>query len=106
MREVDSIPLLLKVYGVLIYYHARQKNLLYVKSLVDQALEMIPSRVEMQYTEDYIYYLRARGLLIFLIKVNILQHMEFTKKIENMLESEETELHADTYYNISIVSQV
>ena len=24
VREVDSIPLLIKVYGVLIYYHARQ----------------------------------------------------------------------------------
>ncbi|MBJ8071074.1 MULTISPECIES: helix-turn-helix domain-containing protein [Bacillus cereus group] len=104
VREVDSIPLLLKVYGVLIYYHARQKNLLYVKSFVDQALEMIPSRVEMQYTEDYIYYLRARGLY-FSNKGEYFTAYGVYKKIENMLESEETELHADTYYNISIVSQ-
>ncbi|QWH12465.1 XRE family transcriptional regulator [Bacillus mycoides] len=104
VHEVDSIPLLLKVYGVLIYYHARQKNLLYVKSFVDQALEMIPSRVEMQYTEDYIYYLRARGLY-FSNKGEYFTAYGVYKKIENMLESEETELHADTYYNISIVSQ-
>ena len=48
VREVDSIPLLLKTYGVIIYYHARNKNLLYVKLLVDQASQMIPSQVEMQ----------------------------------------------------------
>lgn len=104
VREVDSIPLLLKVYGVLIYYHARQKNLLYVKSLVDQASQMIPSQVEMQDTEDYIYYLRARGLY-FSNKGEYFTAYEVYKKIENMLELEETELHADTYYNISIVSQ-
>ncbi|HDR7642769.1 TPA: helix-turn-helix transcriptional regulator, partial [Bacillus wiedmannii] len=104
VREVDSIPLLLKVYGVLIYYHARQKNLLYVKSLVDQASQMIPSQVEMQNTEDYIYYLRARGLY-FSNKGEYFTAYEVYKKIENMLEPEETELHADTYYNLSIVSQ-
>ncbi|EJS68779.1 hypothetical protein ICU_02332 [Bacillus cereus BAG2X1-1] len=65
VREVDSIPLLLKIYGVLIYYHARQENLLYVKSLVDQASQMIPSQVEMQDPEDYIYYLKARGYYFF-----------------------------------------
>ncbi|EOP10535.1 hypothetical protein KQ3_02104 [Bacillus cereus B5-2] len=65
VREVDSIPLLLKVYGVLIYYHARQKNVLHVKSLIDQASQMIPSQVELQDPEDYIYYLKARGLYFY-----------------------------------------
>ncbi|RWS44854.1 helix-turn-helix domain-containing protein [Bacillus mycoides] len=104
VREEDSIPLLLKVYGVIIYYHVRNKNLLYVKSFVNQASQMIPSRVEIQDTEDYIYYLRARGLY-FSNKGEYFTAYGVYKKIENMLEPEETELHADTYYNISMVSQ-
>ncbi|WP_377865382.1 helix-turn-helix domain-containing protein [Bacillus sp. R86525] len=104
VREVDAIPLLLKTYGVIIYYHVRNKSLLYVKLFVDQASQMIPSQVEMQNTEDYIYYLRARGLY-FSNKGEFFTAYEVYKKIENMLEPEETELHADTYYNLSIVSQ-
>lgn len=104
IREVDSIPLLLKMYGVIIYYHVRNENLLYVNSFVDQAPKIIPSKVEIQDTEDFIYYLRARGLY-FSNKGEYLTAYGIYKKIENMLESEETELHADTYYNISIVSQ-
>ncbi|MED1384145.1 transcriptional regulator [Bacillus mycoides] len=104
VREVDSIPLLLKTYGVIIYYHVRNKNLLYVKLFVEQASQMIPTQVEMQNTEDYIYYLRARGLY-FSNKGDYFTAYEVYKKIENMLEPEETELHADTYYNLSIVSQ-
>ncbi|PFU41925.1 transcriptional regulator [Bacillus cereus] len=104
VREVDAIPLLLKTYGVIIYYHVRNKNLLYVKLFVDQASQMIPSQVEMQNIEDYIYYLRARGLY-FSNKGEFFTAYEVYKKIENMLEPEETELHADTYYNLSIVSQ-
>ncbi|MDA1633550.1 helix-turn-helix domain-containing protein [Bacillus cereus] len=104
VREVDSIPLLLKAYGVMIYYHARNKNLLYAEPFVDHASQMIPSQVEMQDTEDYIYYLRARGLY-FSNKGEYFTAYGVYKKIENMLELEETELHADTYYNLSIVSQ-
>ncbi|MED0960791.1 helix-turn-helix transcriptional regulator [Bacillus paramycoides] len=104
IRAVDSIPLLLKMYGVIIYYHVRNENLSYVNLFVDQASNIIPSKVEIEDTEDFIYYLRARGLY-FSNKREYLTAYGIYKKIENMLEPEETELHADTYYNISIVSQ-
>ncbi|CAM4166197.1 hypothetical protein BAAL111456_18950 [Bacillus albus] len=72
VREVDSIPLLLKGYGVLIYYHARQKNMLYVKSLIDQASLMIPSQVETQDLEDYIYYLKLEVYIFIINKTTVL----------------------------------
>ncbi|NWK69456.1 helix-turn-helix domain-containing protein [Bacillus paramycoides] len=102
VREVDSIPLLLKVYGVLIYYHARQKNLLYVKSLVDQASQMIPSQVEMQDTEDYIYYLKARGYYFYNKQDYITAH-DIYVQAESLLGVEETEQHAHIYYNLCLV---
>lgn len=99
VREVDSIPLLLKVYGVLIYYHARQKNLLYVKSLVDQASQMIPSQVEMQDPEDYIYYLKSRGYYFYNKQDYIAAH-DIYVQAESLLGVEETEQHAHIYYNL------
>ncbi|MED0970531.1 transcriptional regulator [Bacillus paramycoides] len=102
VREVDSIPSLLKVYGVLIYYHARQKNLLYVKSLVDQASQMIPSQVEMQDTEDYIYYLKARGYYFYYKQDYIAAH-DIYVQAESLLGVEETEQHAHIYYNLCLV---
>ncbi|MGG0649662.1 WecB/TagA/CpsF family glycosyltransferase [Bacillus mycoides] len=102
VREVDSIPLLLKVYGVLIYYHARQENLLCVKSLVDQASRMIPSQVEMQDPEDYIYYLKARGFYFYNKQDYIAAH-DIYVQAESLLGVEETEQHAHIYYNLCLV---
>ncbi|MGU3371461.1 helix-turn-helix domain-containing protein [Bacillus mycoides] len=102
VREVDSIPLLLKVYGVLIYYHARQKNILYVKSLVDQASQMIPSQVEMQDPEDYIYYLKARGFYFYNKQDYIAAH-DIYVQAESLLGVEETEQHGHIYYNLCLV---
>ncbi|MEK5247196.1 helix-turn-helix domain-containing protein [Bacillus sp. FSL R9-9530] len=105
VREVDSIPLLLKVYGVLIYYHARQKNLLYVKSLVDQASQMIPSQVEMQDPEDSIYYLKSRGYYFYNKQDYIAAH-DIYVQAESLLGVEETEQHAHIYYNLCLVYKV
>ncbi|KWU65106.1 transcriptional regulator [Bacillus mycoides] len=105
VREVDSIPLLLKGYGVLIYYHARQKNLLYVKSLVDQASQMIPSQVEMQDPEDYIYYLKSRGYY-FYNKQDYIAARDIYVQAESLLGVEETKQHAHIYYNLCLVYKV
>ncbi|MGR3778735.1 helix-turn-helix domain-containing protein [Bacillus paramycoides] len=102
VREVDSIPLLLKVYGVLIYYYARNKNLLFVKPFVDQASQMIPSQVEMQDTEDYIYYLKARGYYFYNKQDYIAAH-DIYVQAESLLGVEETEQHAHIYYNLCLV---
>ncbi|MEY8348046.1 helix-turn-helix transcriptional regulator [Bacillus cereus] len=102
VRDSDSMPLLLKVYGVLIYYHARNYNLLYVTSLVDQASQVIPDQIETQDKEDYIYYLMAKGLYFFNKEDHVTAY-EIYKKIENMLGPEETVQHAHIYYNISQV---
>nr|EEK67182.1 transcriptional regulator/TPR domain protein [Bacillus wiedmannii] len=99
VREVDSIPLLLKVYGVLIYYHVRQKKVLYVKSLIDQASQMIPSQVELQDPEDYIYYLKARGLYFYNKQDYIAAH-DIYVQAESLLGVEETEQHGHIYYNL------
>ncbi|PFK30546.1 transcriptional regulator [Bacillus cereus] len=104
VRDTDSIPLLLKIYGVLIYYHTRNNNLSYAASLVDQASQVIPNQVEAQDTEDYIYYLMARGGY-FYSKGNYITAYEIYKKIERMLGPEETEQHAHIYYNLSLVTQ-
>ncbi|PEI81462.1 transcriptional regulator, partial [Bacillus pseudomycoides] len=104
VRDTDSIPLLLKTYGVLIYYHARNNNLLYVTPLVDQASQVIPEQIETQDKEDYIYYLMARGVYFF-NKGDYVTAYEIYKKIENMLDPEETVQHAHIYYNISHVRQ-
>ncbi|EOQ07174.1 hypothetical protein KOY_03398 [Bacillus cereus VDM021] len=100
VRDTDSMPLLLKVYGVLIYYHARNYKLIYVASLVDQASQVIPDQIETQDMEDYIYYLMAKGLYFF-NKEDYVTAFEIYKKIENMLGPEETVQHAHIYYNIS-----
>ncbi|WP_410982855.1 helix-turn-helix domain-containing protein [Bacillus cereus] len=104
VREMDSIPLLLKIYGVLIYYHTRNNNLSYAAPLVDQASQVIPNQVEAQDTEDYIYYLMARGGY-FYSKGDYITAYEIYKKIESMLGPEETEQHAHIYYNLSLVTQ-
>ncbi|MEN1937872.1 helix-turn-helix domain-containing protein [Paenibacillus sp. 102] len=104
VRDTDSIPLLLKIYGVLIYYHVRNNNLSYVAPLVDQASQVIPNQVGTQDQEDHIYYLMARGLY-FSNKEDYVTALEIYKKIENMLGPEETEQHAHIYYNLSLVTQ-
>ncbi|MBO1625658.1 transcriptional regulator [Bacillus sp. SY8(2021)] len=104
VRDTDSIPLLLKTYGVLIYYHARNNNLLYVAPLVDQASQVIPNQVETQDMGDYIYYLMARGLY-FSNKQDYVVAYEIYKKLERMLGPKETKQHAHIYYNLSLTSQ-
>ncbi|EEL50462.1 MULTISPECIES: helix-turn-helix domain-containing protein [Bacillus cereus group] len=104
VRDTDSMPLLLKIYGVIIYYHARNNNLLYVAPLVDQASQVITNQVEAQDTGDYIYYLMAKGAYFF-NKGDYVTAYEIYKKIENLLGPEETVQHASIYYNISHVRQ-
>ncbi|EEL99059.1 hypothetical protein M2E15_2021 [Bacillus mycoides] len=76
-----------------------QKNLLYVKSLVDQASQMIPSQVEMQDPEDYIYYLKSRGYYFYNKQDYIAAH-DIYVQAESLLGVEETEQHAHIYYNL------
>lgn len=104
VRETDSTLLLLKAYGVLIYYHSRNNNLLHVAPIVDQASQVIPNQVDPQYTEDYIYYLMARGHY-FYNKQDYMAAHEIYVKAEGLLGLEETEQHAHIYYNLCHVNK-
>ena len=104
VRETSSIPLLLKAYGVLIYYHSRNNNLTYIEPIVDQASQLIPNRVEAQHNEDFIYYLMARGLYYYNKQDNITAH-EIYVQVESLLGVEEHLQHASVYYNLSVVNQ-
>ncbi|MGZ9781219.1 helix-turn-helix domain-containing protein [Bacillus pseudomycoides] len=104
VRDTDSMPLLLKAYGVLIYYHARNNNLSYVARLVDQASQVIPNSVATQDMDDYTYYLMARGLY-FSNKQDYVVAYEIYKKLESMLGPKEIKQHAHIYYNLSLTSQ-
>lgn len=104
VRDIDSSTLLLKAYGVLIYYHSRNNNLTYVAPIIEQASQVIPSQVENQYTEDYIYYLMARGHYFFNKQDFVAAH-EIYVKADSLLGIEETRQHADIYYNLSLINQ-
>lgn len=104
VRDIDSILLLLKAYGVLIYYHSRNNNLLHVAPIVNQASQVIPNQVAPQYTEDFIYYLRARGHYLYNRQDYMAAH-EIYVKIESLLGLEETEQHAGIYYNLCHVNK-
>ena len=73
--------------------------MLYVKSLIVQASQMIPSQVEMQDPEDYIYYLKARGLY-FYNKQDYSAAHDIYVQAESLLGAEETEQHGHIYYNL------
>ncbi|MCM3738001.1 helix-turn-helix domain-containing protein [Bacillus cytotoxicus] len=103
VRETNSIPLLLKAYGVLIYYHSRSYNLTYIEPIVDQASQLIPNRVEAQNNEDFIYYLMARGLYYYNKQDNITAR-EIYVQVESLLGVEEHLQHANVYYNLSAVN--
>ena len=104
VRDIDSILLLLKAYGVLIYYHSRNNNLVYVEAIVNQAVQVIPNQIDLQYTEDYIYYLMARGYY-FYNKQDYMAAHEIYVKIESLLDLEETTQHASVYYNLCLVNK-
>ncbi|WP_035430113.1 helix-turn-helix domain-containing protein [Bacillus sp. UNC322MFChir4.1] len=104
VRDIDSILLLLKAYGVLIYYHSRNDNLLHVAPIINQASQVIPNQVDPKYTEEYIYYLRARGHYFYNKQDNMAAH-EIYVKVESLLGQEETEQHADIYYNLCHVNK-
>ncbi|EEM01680.1 XRE family transcriptional regulator [Bacillus pseudomycoides] len=104
VRETNSIPLLLKAYGTLIYYHARNNNLKYIETIVEQASQLIPNRVETKNSDDFIYYLMARGHYYYYKQDNITAQ-EIYVQIESLLGVEESVQHADVYYNLSIIKQ-
>ncbi|MGG5796578.1 transcriptional regulator [Bacillus cereus] len=104
VRDIDSSSLLLKAYGVLIYYHSRNNNLVYVEAIVNQAAQVIPNQIDPQYTEDYIYYLMARGYY-FYNKQDYMAAHEIYVKIESLLDLEETIQHASVYYNLCLVNK-
>lgn len=104
VRETTSIPLLLKAYGTLIYYHARNNNLTYIESIVERASQLIPNQVETKHSDDFIYYLMARGLYYYNKQDNITAQ-EIYVQIESLLGGEESVQHADVYYNLSIIKQ-
>ncbi|SFJ59443.1 MULTISPECIES: helix-turn-helix domain-containing protein [unclassified Bacillus (in: firmicutes)] len=104
VRDIDSILLLLKAYGVLIYYHSRNNNLLHVAPIVNQASQVIPNQVDPQYTEDFIYYLKARGHYLYNRQDYMAAH-EIYVQIESLLGLEETEQHAAIYYNLCHVNK-
>ncbi|PFZ12279.1 transcriptional regulator [Bacillus pseudomycoides] len=104
VRETTSIPLLLKAYGTLIYYHARNNNLTFIESIVERASQLIPNRVETKNSDDFIYYLMARGLYYYNKQDNITAQ-EIYVQIESLLGGEESVEHADVYYNLSIIKQ-
>ncbi|MDP7978546.1 helix-turn-helix domain-containing protein [Bacillus sp. WLY-B-L8] len=104
VRETDSNLLLLKAYGVLIYYHSRNDNLLHVAPIVDQASQVIPNQVDPQYSEDFIYYFMARGHY-FYNKQDYMAAHEIYVKVEGLLGLEETEQHAHIYYNLCHVNK-
>ncbi|WJE55071.1 tetratricopeptide repeat protein [Bacillus cereus] len=104
VRDIDSILLLLKAYGVLIYYHSRNNNLLHVEPIVTQASQVIPNQIDPEYTEDYIYYLMARGHY-FYSKQDYMAAHEIYVKTESLLGLEETPQHASIYYNLCIVNK-
>lgn len=104
VRETDSNLLLLKAYGVLIYYHSRNDNLLHVAPIVDQASQVIPNQVDPQYSEDFIYYLMAQGHYLY-NKQDYMAAHEIYVKVESLLGLEETEQHAHIYYNLCHVNK-
>ncbi|SFH97284.1 MULTISPECIES: helix-turn-helix domain-containing protein [unclassified Bacillus (in: firmicutes)] len=104
VHETSSTLLLLKGYGVLIYYHSRGNNLTYIEPIVDQASQLIPNRVEAQNNEDFIYYLMARGLYYCSKQDNITAH-EIYVQVESLLGVEEHLHHANVCYNLSVIKQ-
>lgn len=104
VRDIDSILLLLKAYGVLMYYHSRNNNLLHVEPIVNQASQVIPNQIDPQYTEDFIYYLMARGHY-FYNKQDYMAAHEIYVKAESLLGLEETIQHARIYYNLCHVNK-
>lgn len=104
VRDIDSILLLLKAYGVLMYYHSRNNNLLHVEPIVNQASQVIPNQIDSEYTEDYIYYLMARGHY-FYNKQDYMAAHEIYVKAESLLGLEETIQHARIYYNLCHVNK-
>ncbi|EOO20115.1 MULTISPECIES: helix-turn-helix domain-containing protein [Bacillus cereus group] len=104
VRDTDSILLLLKAYGVLIYYHSRNNNLLHVATIVNEASQVISNQVSSLYTQDFIYYLMARGHY-FSNKQDYMTANEIYIQTENLLGLDETRLHADIYYNLSLTNQ-
>ncbi len=104
VRDTDSILLLLKAYGVLIYYHSRNNNLLHVATIVNEASQVLPNQVASLYTQDFIYYLMARGYY-FSNKQDYMTANEIYMQTESLLGLDETRLHADIYYNLSLTNQ-
>lgn len=104
VRDIDSILLLLKAYGVLIYYHSRNNNFSHVEPIVNQASQVIPNQMDSQYDEDLIYYLMARGHY-FYRKQDYMAAHEIYVKVESLLGLEETIQHANIYYNLCHVNK-
>ncbi|MGG0121069.1 helix-turn-helix domain-containing protein [Bacillus paranthracis] len=104
VRDTDSILLLLKAYGVLIYYHSRNNNLLHVATIVNEASQVLPNQVASLYTQDFIYYLMARGYY-FSNEQDYMTANEIYMQTESLLGLDETRLHADIYYNLSLTNQ-
>ncbi|MGE7875185.1 helix-turn-helix domain-containing protein [Bacillus paramycoides] len=104
IRDIDSSALLLSAYGVLIYYHSRNNNLLNIEPIVNQASQVIPNQIDPQYNEDLIYYLKARGYYFYSKQDYITAHKIYVK-IESLLGLEETIQHANIYYNLCHVNK-
>jgi tetratricopeptide (TPR) repeat protein len=76
----------------------------YISPIVEQASQMIPSKVDHEYQEEFIYYLMARGHFFYKKEENITAR-EIYVQIDSMLGMEESLLHADVYYNLGLVNQ-
>lgn len=98
VREVDSIPLLLKVYGVLIYYHARQKYVICEVAYSSSFANDTKSGWNARSWRLYLLFKSSR--FIFYNKQDYSAAHDIYVQAESLLGAEETEQHGHIYYNL------
>ncbi|MEN1936712.1 helix-turn-helix transcriptional regulator [Paenibacillus sp. 102] len=103
-REMHPLPILLKIFGVLLHYYVCTDASKKANSIYQQSINLISNQPNQLFAEDFSYYYIACGNY-FYMKQDFIKTNEYYEQANQLLTSEENLQRAHLYYNLSLVKQ-
>ncbi|WP_000690099.1 helix-turn-helix transcriptional regulator [Bacillus mycoides] len=103
-REMHPLPILLKIFGILLHHYVCTDASKKANSIYQQSIHLISNQPNQLFAEDFSYYYIACGNY-FYMKQDFIKTNEYYEQANQLLTSEENLQRAHLYYNLSLVKQ-
>ncbi|CAM4332922.1 transcriptional regulator [Bacillus manliponensis] len=103
-REMHGTLILLNIFGVLLHYYIRFDSIKKAETIYNHSHNLIPNRINEQYTEEFLYYYIACGNYFYYVQ-DFLKANEYYVQADKLLSPENTLQYAEICFNMSLVKQ-